>query len=185
MTSKIFQLQPFEPIAADTKLSISGKVTLAGTQLTIAYLLSGDLEKVAIAPPDSKGIRRDRLWEQTCFEFFLAASLAPTASTPYWEFNLSPSKDWNIFALDGYRQGLKEELRLFHLPFDIDSQTESIRLKLTMDVSPLVSTAQPLQLGISAVILLETGQQTFWAIAHPEPAADFHHHQGFVLSLRP
>ncbi len=54
-----------------------------------------------------------------------------------------------------------------------------------MDVSPLVSTDQPLRLGVSAVILLETGEQTFWAIAHPRPAADFHHHQSFVLSLRP
>jgi hypothetical protein len=185
MTSEIFHLEPFEPIAADIELSVSGKATLEGTQLAIVYLLSGELEKVAIAPPHLEGTRRDRLWEQTCFEFFLTDSSKPTADTPYWEFNLSPSKDWNVFVLDGYRQGLREESTVSYLPFDIERQEESLRLRLTMDVSPLARTNQPLQFGVSAVILLETGQQTFWAIAHPGPAADFHHHQSFVLSLRP
>ncbi len=55
MTSEIFHLEPFEPIAADIELSVSGTVTLEGTQLTITYLLSGNLEKVAIASPHSEG----------------------------------------------------------------------------------------------------------------------------------
>ncbi|MEM8501997.1 MAG: DOMON-like domain-containing protein [Cyanobacteria bacterium P01_D01_bin.1] len=190
MAAEIFHLKPFEPIGSDTKLSITGMVTLEGTRLTIAYLLSGGLEKVAIAPLDSegtrpKGTRRDRLWEQTCFEFFLTSSSKPTAHTPYWEFNLSPSKEWNIFSLDKYRQGKKEELAISHLPFDVEKREEDIYIDLEMDTSTLTSIDQSLWLGVSAVVLLKTGQQTFWAITHPSLAADFHHPESFVLSLDP
>ncbi len=187
MASKTFFLAPFEA-APEITLSINGTVTLAGTQLTIVYLLSGDLEKVAIAPDTSHhsklgGARRDRLWEQTCFEFFLSSDLEPTEHTPYWEFNLSPSGDWNVFALDGYRQGLKEEAAISHLSFQVERSSESVYLKLETDVSDLVNVDRPRSLGVSAVVVLEDGTQTFWAIAHPGAEADFHHPKSFVVIL--
>lgn len=188
MNTELFQLKSSEAIAPDINLAASGMVMLEGTQLTIAFLLSGDLEKVAIAPSKSKaGIgaaRGDRLWEQTCFEFFLAAGPKPTTNTPYWEFNLSPSGDWNIFALDGYRRGLKEEDAISYLSFGVENKPESVCLDLRdVDISRLVSLNQPLWLGVSAVIVLKTGVQTFWAIAHPRPEPDFHHPDSFVLAL--
>lgn len=184
MASEIFFLEPFEALALDTTLSISGMVTLEGTKLTIAYLLSGDLEKVAIAPLGSGGGRRDRLWEQTCFEFFLASGPEQTKNTPYWEFNLSPSGDWNVFALDGYRQGLREEEAIAHLSFSVERRPESIYLDLwEMEVSDLVNVEQPLWIGVSAVIILRDEKQTYWAIAHPGSEADFHHPESFVLCL--
>ena len=190
MASEIFYLEPFEPLSADIALSIGGRVTLEGTKLTIAYLLSGDLEKVAIASNPSSGpssgstgARRDRLWEQTCFEFFLACGPAPTKATPYWEFNLSPSGDWNVFALEGYRRGLKEETAISNLSFDVERKPESIYLNLwEMDVSDLATGDRPLWVGVSAVVVLKS-EQTFWAIAHPGTEADFHHPKSFVLSL--
>lgn len=184
MTSKIFHLAPFEPLAAGINLSITGTVALKGTRLSVAYRLGGDLEKVEIETIGSGGARRDRLWEQTCFEFFLASGPKPTADTPYWEFNLSPSKDWNVFALDGHRRGLREELAIAYLPVGIARVSEGICLDLReMNISSLVTVSQPLWLGVSAVVSLKTGEQTFWAIAHPRLEADFHHPDSFVLSL--
>ena len=49
--------------------------------------------------------RRDELWQSTCLELFIAQPNEPR----YWEINLSPSGDWNIYRLSGYRQGLQAE----------------------------------------------------------------------------
>ncbi|MBE9059625.1 DOMON-like domain-containing protein [cf. Phormidesmis sp. LEGE 11477] len=184
MAARSFQLQPFEAIASNTALSITGRVTLEKDRLAIAYLLSGDLEKVAIAPLRSGSQRRDRLWEQTCFEFFLACGPTPTTNTPYWEGNLSPSGDWNVFALERYRQNSQEEEAISDLPFGVENKPDSLYLDLwELDISGLVGTHRPLWLGISAVIVLKTGSQTFWAIAHPSSEPDFHHPNSFVLAL--
>ncbi|EDX84213.1 hypothetical protein S7335_1910 [Synechococcus sp. PCC 7335] len=191
-------MRPFAALPENISLSISGRVTLEETWLTIAYSLSGDWEQAVILPSRSQpsrsqpsrskreleGARRDRLWEQTCFEFFLAWGSKPTIHTPYWEFNLSPSGDWNVFSLESYRQGPKEEAAISHLPLEVERKSKSFRLNLhRTDVSSLVSANQPLWLGVSAVVLLETGRQTFWAIAHPAPEPDFHHPGSFVLAL--
>ncbi len=184
MASRMFFLRPFEALSPDIALSINGTVALEGTQLTVAYLLSGDLDKVTIPSLGLGGGRRDRLWEQTCFELFWASGPVPTTTTPYWEINLSPSGDWNVFALDGYRQGLKEEATISRLSFGVARKPEGICLNLwNMDIGDLVNVNQPLWLGISAVIVLESREQTYWAIAHPGSEADFHHHGSFVLSL--
>lgn len=184
MISRTFRLEPFEPLAPDMHLSITGRVIREGTDLSLDYWLSGDLEKVEVAPIGSGGARRDRLWEQTCFEFFLVSEPKPTADTPYWEFNLSPSKDWNVYALDRYRRGLREESTISHLPFDIEKEQNEIHLNLQkIDISSLVSVNQPLWLGVSAVISIKAKEQTFWAIVHPALEADFHHPDSFVLSV--
>ena len=188
MGAQMFHLQPFEAIPLDISLSLTGMVTLEDTQLTITYLLSGDLEQAVIAPSISnsglEGDRRDRLWEQTCFEFFLAYGSNPTTHTPYWEFNLSPSGDWNVFSLEGYRQGSKEEMAISHLSFGVERKPKSLYLELwQLDVSSLMGANQPLSIGVSAVLLLATGKQTLWAIAHPGPEPDFHHPDSFVLAL--
>ena len=50
--------------------------------------------------PKLLGIRKDQLWENNCFEFFLGF----TASPQYLEGNLAPNGDWNIFLFDEYRK---------------------------------------------------------------------------------
>ena len=39
--------------------------------------------------------RRDELWQSTCLELFIAKPNEPR----YWEINLSPSGDWNVYRL--------------------------------------------------------------------------------------
>jgi len=60
--------------------------------------------------------REDRLWEKTCFEFFIKMGTGRSAA--YWEFNLSPNGGWNVFSLPGYRQKLKEERAFLAAVFD-------------------------------------------------------------------
>ena len=65
--------------------------------------------------PADMPARRDRLWEETCFEFFLAVKNSPR----YWEFNLSPAGHWNVYRFADYRQGMQEEPAFASLPFSV------------------------------------------------------------------
>ena len=186
MSPTSFRLHPFEPTARTQALAIEGTVERSQGVLAVTYKLTGDLTQVAVPPPDDGFVRRDRLWEHTCFEFFLAAGTegrAKAASAPYWEFNLSPGGNWNVFSLAGYRQGLKEEQAIAALPFVVFAAAGELRLDISVDASALVAPNRPALLGASAVIKLMDGTETFWAIAHPGPEADFHHPDSFVLAL--
>ncbi|CAN5632429.1 hypothetical protein BH23CYA1_BH23CYA1_08550 [soil metagenome] len=180
-----FTLQPFSPTAQTTDLAISGSLVRSQSVLSIVYRFEGDFDKVVIPPVGQAGDRRDQLWQQTCFEFFLGEGPNKAETDPYWEFNLSPTGDWNVFSLAGYRQGLREERALGALPFTVRTAQTQLQLALTVDVGELVDPAQPLRLGVSAVVVLASGEEAFWAIAHPGPTPDFHHPESFALELLP
>ncbi|NJM95457.1 MAG: hypothetical protein HC792_04035 [Acaryochloridaceae cyanobacterium CSU_5_19] len=42
-------------------------------------------------------------------------------SEAYWEVNLSPRGDWNIYHLQGYRQGLQAEMAIKTLPLVVNA----------------------------------------------------------------
>jgi len=191
-----FTLIPFEPlpdagpdaVPDAVSLSITGAVTREGDQLTISYLMAGDVDAVVLPPFNTTDVRQDRLWEQTCFEFFLTVGSEGAADTkfdsaPYWEFNLSPTGAWNVFALDGYRAGLREEAAFSRLPFSVSQSAEGVRLDASIALGGLGLADAQWLLGVSTVCVLETGEESFWAIAHPGLEADFHSAGSFVLPL--
>ena len=174
-----FELKPFVPTRQTSALTVCGSVARIENTLSIAYLLSGELDKVTIPQLETGGERCNFLWEKTCFEFFLRPA-QPDASR-YWEFNLSPSGDWNVFSLTGYRQGLREESAIATLPFQTKLSTDKLSLFLSVDITELVG-HQDILLGISAVLIINA-TESFWAIAHPTQQADFHHPKSFILPL--
>jgi hypothetical protein len=181
-----FTLKPFVPAAAkdlSKGLSIGGTVVRASHQLAITYELTGDLQQVQMPDIKGNGARCDRLWEQTCFEFFLAAGWARSPQLPYWEFNLSPAGDWNVFSLSSCRQGLQAEAAIATLPFTVYTSPDKLQLSISVELTHLIDPGQPLRLGIAAVLVLKGGEQMFWAIAHCGPEPDFHHADSFVIEL--
>lgn len=44
--------------------------------------------------------RRNELWRSTCFEAFWS----PRGEERYWELNVSPRGEWNVYGFDHYRQ---------------------------------------------------------------------------------
>jgi len=178
-----FTLVPFEPLPGAINLSITGTLTREGDLLTVSYLMVGDLDAVALPSFGTTDSRQDRLWEQTCFEFFLTAGAEKVDQSPYWEFNLSPTGAWNVFALDGYRAGLREESAFTQLPFSISQSSAGVRLDTAVDLSGLDLSDSQWLLGVSVVCVLVGGEETFWAIAHPDSQADFHSAGSFILRL--
>jgi len=181
-----FALKPFEATSETTDLALTATVVQDNNILSLSYLLTGDLSKVVIPKIGEAAQREDRLWEKTCFEFFIKMGTGRSAA--YWEFNLSPNGGWNVFSLPGYRQKLKEERAFLQLPFSTQVSPETLRLEISVDIGvlrqqALVGRGQPLHMGVSAVILLLPHQESFWAIAHPAAQADFHHPDSFVITL--
>ena len=178
----VLPLEPF-PVVAPTRLPacrVKASCSRSGDSLAIAFSLRGDLEELEIPAPAEVPRRSTGLWETTCCEFFLA----PAGRPGYWEFNLSPAGQWNVFRFSGYRQGMQEEQAFAALPFTVARSAEELRLDLTLDLAALSRKPEiPWKLALATVLLSRDGTTTFWALSHPAREADFHQPGGFLIEL--
>jgi hypothetical protein len=105
--------------------------------------------------------------------------------TEYWEYNLSPSRDWNVYRFTSYRGALRQEPQIA----DINVATETAQSRLTglRAVLPLPASlvGHKLAIGISSVIEDTRGNMHYFALRHGGAKPDFHDPAGFVLNLNP
>ncbi len=174
---KMFVLQPFAPVSLD--LSVTGEIDRTANQLTISYRLAGDLSQILIPSIAAIPHRYFELWEATCFEFFLA----PVGESYYWEFNLSPSGDWNVFRLDDYRQGLRNEEAVGALPVVIQQTATLVTLDAQLSLEKLVPANQALDIAITTVIQDQNSDLSYWALQHTGEEADFHSRSDFLFEV--
>jgi len=180
MIEQYFSLKQFNPPAQPLDLKIIGAISRQSNRLSIHYELIGQITEVLI--PESAAVprRKHNLWEETCFEFFLSAK----GSQQYWEYNLSPSKDWNLYRFEFYRQKeMKEETAFSTLPFQVKKSPESFVLDLKLNLNKIIHQDQALEIGVSSVIKLKNNNLTYWALTHPGPKPDFHKRAGFIIKL--
>ena len=179
MSNQIFSLQPFPSNKSFANLKITGNISRNANQLTICYNLGGDLKEIAITPPSNAPSRKNELWEDTCFEFFLGIK----DSAQYWEFNLSPAAHWNVYRFDGYRQGMQKETAFQKLPFSVQNQADGLALALDVDLGKIILAEQTIEVGITTVIKHRDGEVTYWALTHQGVEADFHLRDSFIVKL--
>ena len=179
MKSRSFSLKPFQSGGLLPHLEITGDVGRSSNKLSISYTLSGPLSELMIPAPADIRLRKKGLWEETCFELFLA----PVNSDNYWEFNLSTSGHWNVYSFTSCREGMQEETAFTALPFRALLLPGSLRLSLEVGLEKIVPADQALKINISAVIKTINGRMTFWALAHPGAQPDFHRRDAFIIDL--
>ncbi|MCE5243213.1 MAG: DOMON-like domain-containing protein [Syntrophobacteraceae bacterium] len=179
MNERRFFLQPFAPAGDPGDIRISGVISRRAGIFSIRYELGGRLDGLALAPPAAVPGRRNGLWEETCFEFFLAEKESPV----YREFNLSPSGNWNVYRFSDYRKDMREEETLESLPFRVARGPDALKLSLEVDLGGILRADWPVEAAVSAVIRGKDGSTTYWALTHHGPRADFHHRDGFILQL--
>lgn len=172
-------LVPFESDPALAAFDLSADVARSAQLLQLRFRLAGPLALLAIPEPAAAPERRDGLWQATCFEAFWAEA----GAEPYWELNLSPAGHWNLYRLDGYRQGLAEEQAFSSLPFQIHHGPAELVLVVELPLPPALGPQTPLELAITAVLAQADGNVSFWALVHPGSEADFHRRDGFLLEL--
>jgi hypothetical protein len=182
-----FQLQPFNapatPQAATplpaSPLSVAGTIARQGERLHLHYVLDDPTGRLRLAAPAPQPSRRDGLWHTTCLELFLA----PVGGEAYWEVNLAPSGDWNLYRLDGYRLGLRPEPAYPHLPVQLQRQEGRLILDLELDLGPIAAPETALAVAVCAVLEEREGAISYWALAHPGADPDFHRRDGFLIQL--
>lgn len=179
MNHQAFALHPFSAANAPANLQLTGTIARQAHRLYLRYVLSGDLSKIAIAPPSDQPARKHELWQETCFEFFLGLQ----DSDRYWEFNLSPAGHWNVYCFDGYRQGMQEETAFTELPFVVEAQPEHLSLSLELNLQAIAPVEAPLDVAITTVIKSQDEEVTYWALVHTGAEADFHRRDSFVLQI--
>jgi len=145
----------------------------------ITYELSGPLDLLKIPKTVNNPLRKNRLWEKTCFELFIGSR----GSDPYWEVNLSPSGHWNIYRLDAYRKGMTEDANFSTLPFFLTCKNNFYRVELKINRKRMLPLHKNFQIGVSTVIEDKNGDMTYWALNHPGEKPDFHHPDSFILEL--
>jgi len=158
---------------------IDVEVARAAGRLSLRYVVSGRIADLRL-PPRAMSARTDELWKNTCFEAFVRAG------GPYGEFNFAPSTQWAAYRFDSYRSGMQ--------PLDIPSPDIAVRTtgdQLALDVSLELGGLADLpaaalwHLNLSAVLEDTSGMRSYWALAHPPGAPDFHHRDCFALELPP
>lgn len=175
----MLKLKPFSRDLSTPPVDLVATIDRYDDILSIEYHLHGDLDTLIIPSQVPNPTRKSLLWEHTCFEFFLGVSGIPE----YWEFNLSPAGDWNIYHLDNYRQGLREELAFISLPFEITLQPNSLVLKLEVDLGHIIPSDRNLEVSVTSVIEPRAGEISYWAVTHTGKTADFHMRDSFSSSL--
>ena len=166
---------PATPCPQLSRLEVHVVVRDEGS-LTLAYRLTGDIAGLKIPPTTEPG-RRHGLWRHTCCEAFVMANGGPS----YREFNFSPSRDWAAYDFASYRDGA--------VPAPITTPTiachvigDTLALEAYLPADALPAGLNP-RLALSAVIEDRQGRLSYWALCHPAERPDFHHTDGFALSI--
>lgn len=180
MNESCFSLKPFASTALSRQLGIRGSMSLDSGMLAVNYVLTGPLTKLIIPGTADMPARRENLWEETCFEFFLACGNLKR----YWEFNLSPAGHWNIYRFSSYRKGMLAEPAFESLPFSVQRRPDSFHISLEFDLTRIIPVSgQTIKAGMTAVIQPVSGRIMYWALAHPGLEPDFHLRDGFTIGL--
>jgi len=177
MKARRFDLLPFPSAGVRSEMKIEGSVTRCSNTLSIRYGVFGPMADIIISEPVALPDRKHGLWEETCFEFFVALRNTPR----YWEFNLSPTGHWNVYRFADYRQGMQEEAALTTLPFKLRCQPETMTLAVDCCLDAIIPAKGPLEVAVSAVLMHHDSDRSYWALVHPGPQPDFHRRDSFVI----
>ena len=135
------------------------------------------------------GERKSHLWEETCFECFIAAS----DGSAYLEFNGAPSGSWDFYAFESYRKGqVVFQLEKQDEPQNVQFEKEEHRVlsvwKIPLNAlkmgfeSVKVQNTKIASLGLTTV--LKTKSNTYyWALIHSADKPDFHLRASFIYDL--
>lgn len=153
----------------------------ASAELQITFRLEGDIRRIHIPSRRAPRIGTE-LWRHTCFEAFIALD----RQAAYHEINFSPSGEWTVYALRGYRDGcpLTNQMMRPDIAVRYDESRFELDALVRLDRLSANHPRASLRIGLSAVIEADNGL-SYWALRHPAAKPDFHHADSFALLLPP
>jgi hypothetical protein len=187
-------LEPFGGLPHPPDLTVSGQARLqAGHQasrqagrLELSWRLAGDLDALVLPDPSETRRRCDGLWQTTCLEAFWGFA----GQDAYWELNLAPSGDWNLYRLSHYR-GTLAPVALAAPPWQVRRRAGELEVAVELDLGEVAGGDEsgvaglPLEVSLTAVIEQVGQGVSYWALAHTGAEPDFHRRDSFGLRLPP
>ena len=151
-----------------------------GDSLVLSYIVTGKMNDIRM-PPLTEAMRRDELWQHTCFEAFVRNSLGGE----YYEFNFAPSTQWAAYRFSGYRKGMHVAAEIGAPPIEVRSTSDRFTLQASLELDRMSGSRRDSswRLGLSALIEDTSGRKSYWALTHPPGKPDFHHADGFAYEL--
>ena len=163
-------LAPHPNTAIATVQSIDCAVWQDDGRWHFRYLVEGADDLILPDPVNPQ--RANDLWKTTCFEAFVGLN-----GESYLEFNFAPSGQWAAYRFDRFREGMRDE------PCDVEVWLEGGESWIAVEGAVKAAALEPgLVLGLSAVIDEREGK-SYWALAHPNGAPDFHDRSCFTALL--
>ena len=163
-------LHPFEPRPELGGIELKGEASWRGGVLQVRFVLrspGNSLSWPALALPPA---RRDGLWQSTCLEAFIAAE----GEASYWEVNLAPNGNWNVYALSGYRENLQPVAEVTSLPYSLRRSEDTLELQFQLDLSRWIPADQRVEVSLTAVLEDPHQSLSYWAWKHSGDEPDFH-----------
>jgi hypothetical protein len=174
MREQTFALQRHSDDEPHRDHAVAGTLQRKGSCLRVHYELRGDLASLSLPAKAGSPSRADGLWQDTCFELFLAEP----GTTAYREVNLAPSGDWNVYRFADYRQGGTADPTVTTLPCAVSRTPGCIALDVELTVS-----LSALEIGVTAIVRDQAGAVSHWALHHAGAQPDFHLRESFVLRV--
>ncbi|WP_265562888.1 DOMON domain-containing protein [Sphingomicrobium arenosum] len=165
----MYQLTPHPDHPSDAVEAITVGIAADGEHVGLTYRVTGDLGRLLL-PGLGRLRREDRLWTSTCFEIFLR--YGPVG---YREYNFAPDGRWSAYRFASYRRARSNLSQKCHIEalYDDDAYVLSAHI--------LGQGVAGHDIGLSTIIKERDGRTSFWALAHPDGDADFHHDACFAL----
>ena len=177
------------PSTQQTLLPHSSCVVLASWQvsvsferrsgaLNIRYVLPASGLCLPLLPKVDASARADWLWKNTCAELFVAVA----GTKAYREFNFSAGGDWAAYDFVDYRTPAPDLAQVVAPKISCGFVEDGCYIDVQIDAKDLPD-SDSAQFGASVVLESEYGNLSYWAAFHPCAKPDFHHRDGFVLTL--
>lgn len=143
--------------------------------LNLWFGVSAPMSRFLVPAPSETPIRRDKLWQSTCFECFLKEE----GQEAYTEWNFSPSADWAAYEFQSEREGMSRA-EVAGAPY---IRTEDNLTWWGLGATLSIPADLHFTIALSAVIEERIGHRSFFALHHPTEQPDFHHPDCFTARL--
>jgi hypothetical protein len=171
---------PQSSCAAVTGISVTVTRRTAAI-LHLHYQLTGDIAALCL-PEQTAPHRGEKLWEHSCFEIFLRVPDSPA----YIEYNFAPTSAWAAYGFSAYRKGHRaaEDVPAPQISTRRTAATYDMQVALSLASFADIRHAPLLEMGLSVIVEDAAGTMSYWALAHPDGKADFHHDDCFAAILK-
>ena len=153
------------------EIKVQAKLEIEKKTIKLEFNIVGE-RKNYIFPSISPPKRAKELWKATCFELFFTSK----NQKGYYEINISPSKQWNIYTFKGYRDFVTET-EIASNPIITMSQQKDEYTLLFESTLDEVGLTENLVFNLAVILLDSNNIRHFYAINRTLGAVDFHNRE--------